>query len=49
MSLKQGYPEAESDAINRRRSAFTGREERDEQERGEESKDTEIEKVKKKR
>lgn len=44
MSLKQGCAEEESDTIKGRRSAFTGREVRDVEERGEESEDTGIEK-----
>lgn len=47
MSLKQGCTEEERDAINRQHSAFTGREVRDEEERGDESEDTGIEKCKK--
>lgn len=44
MSLKQGCAEEGSDAIKQRCSAFTGREVKDEPERGEQSEDTGIEK-----
>lgn len=44
MSLKQGCAEEGSNAIKRQYSAFTGREVKDETERGEPSEDTGIEK-----
>lgn len=44
MSLKRGCTEEESDTIDRQNSAFTGREVRDEEERGDRSEDTGIEK-----